>query len=104
MIEIPISAIPNQSFSIRLDNSQYDIRIHTCNNIMAFDIVRDGVEIVTGARAVAGYPIIPYDYLENGNFVIITANDEYPNYVQFGITQFLIYASQAEIGALRAGT
>lgn len=104
MIEIPLAAIPNQSLSIRLGDSQYDIRIHACSNIVVVDIERDNVAIVTGSRAVAGYPIIPYDYLEDGNFVIVTANDEYPDYTQFGISQFLIYATQAEISSLRAGT
>lgn len=104
MIEIPLQAIPNQTFSILLDNIQYDFRIEVTNNVMSFDIVRNNVPIVTGQRAVAGYPIIPYRYLENGNFVVLTMNGDYPDYTQFGITQSLIYASLIELEALRAGT
>lgn len=101
MIEIPLQAIPNQSLSVLLNNVQYDIRIEVCNNIMAFDIVRNNIAIVTGQRAVAGEPIIPYQYLEDGNFAVLTMNDAYPDYLQFGITQSLIYASQSELEALR---
>jgi hypothetical protein len=104
MIEIPLQAIPNQSLSILLGESQWDIRIKAAGNIMAFDISENNVPIVTGQRAVAGYPIIPYEYLEDGNFVLLTMNDEYPDYTQFGVTQSLIYTSETELETFRAAT
>lgn len=104
MIEIALSAIPNQSFSIRLDDHLYDIRLRAAKNIMAVDIVRDGVLIETGIRAEAGFPLIPYQYQESGNFIIVTENDEYPDYTKFGITQTLVYVTIAELGVIRAGT
>lgn len=109
MIQIPITNIPNQSFSISLDGNQFDIRIHACRDngqygtgIVAFDIVINNTVTVTGMRGVPSCPLIPYEYLENGNFVVETMNDEYPDWRQFGITQYLIYASQSELQALRA--
>ena len=105
MNEIPLQAIPNQTLSIILDNDQYDIRIEATNNIMSFDIFRNNVAIVTGQRAVAGFPIIPYRYLEKGNFVLLTMNDDYPDYTLFGVSQYLIFTSQSEIeAAINAGT
>ena len=103
MLEIPISALPRQSFSIQLGQSFYDFVITACQDIMAFTIVRDGTLIVSGQRAVAGYPIIPYEYLEDGNFLVLTNDEEYPDYTQFGITQSLMYITQEELSALRAG-
>lgn len=109
MIQVPITNVPNQSLSINLDMSQYDIRIHATDDngepgteIMAVDITRDSVPIVTGTRAVPGYPIISSAYLENGNFIFVTLADDYPDWNQFGITQFLIFASQAELDLLQA--
>ena len=102
MFEIDLSPIPRQSFSIRLEEDNYDIRIYLCNNIMAIDLVRNNEVLFTGMRLTAGYQIIPYEYLEKGNFVIITANDEYPDYTHFGIDQFLIYLTAAELAALPA--
>lgn len=108
MIQIPIVNIPNQSLSINLDGNQYDIRITGCSDqskgsgIVAFDIVRNGTIVITGARAVAGYPIIASKYLEDGNFLVETMNDEYPDWRQFGITQILIFASQSELETIRA--
>lgn len=109
MIRIPIINIPNQSFSINLSGNQFDIVIHACRDnpspgteIMAFDITINNVIIITGIRAIAHFPIIPFRYLENGNFIFRTMNDEYPDWRQFGINQFLIYFSETEIQAFRA--
>lgn len=67
---------------------------------MFVDITRNGSPVVSGMRAVAGTFLIPYGYLESGNFLIITTNEEYPDYRQFGLSQYLIYFSQAELEAL----
>lgn len=118
MIQIPVTNIPNQSLNIVLDNNNYLIRIHACQDvstkgtsirilgqgILAVDIIRNDEVIVSGSRAVCGYPLIPYKYLEDGNFIFTTENDQYPNWRLLGINQFLIYASQAELEAIRNGT
>lgn len=113
MIEIPLQAIPNQTLSIQLDGDQYDIKITATTATttdhqtvadsvnMIVDIVRNNVAIVSGFRAMASYPLIPYSYLEAGNFVFVTSNDEYPDYREFGVTQSLIYATEAELEVIR---
>jgi hypothetical protein len=109
MIQIPLVNIPNQSLSINLAGNLYDIRIHACRDngeygtgIMAVSIAINNVVVVTGQRALPDFPIIPARYLENGNFLIQTMNDDYPDWRQFGITQNLIFASQAELDTFRA--
>lgn len=104
MINIPLQTIANQSLNIVLDQNNYNIRLHACEDtnslvygITAVDIIRNNIVIVSGMRAVAGTPLIPYSYLESGNFIFVTQNDEYPNWNYFGINQYLIYASQAEL-------
>lgn len=104
MILIPLDAVANQSFTINLDGSSYDIAIKETNGVMAANIVRDGATLLLGTRIVAGTPLIPYDYLQLGNFILTTENDEIPYYTQFGVTQQLLYASIAEIGEISAGT
>ena len=103
MIQIPITNIVNQSLTILLDENNYNIRLHTSQNITSVDITRNNIVIVEGMRAVCGTPLIPYTYLEDGNFIFVTQNDQYPIYELFGITQFLIYASQTEIEAINNG-
>jgi hypothetical protein len=108
MIIIPITNIPNQSLSFTANNNQYDLRIHSARDtgtpgtgIMTFDISINSNVVVTGIRAVAGFPIIPSAYLQNGNFIVLTDNDDYPDWRQFGISQQLIYASQSELQAIQ---
>lgn len=101
MIEIPLQPIPNQSLTVRLDDHLYNLTFKTINGAMAVDIARDNVLIESGARIVAGTPLLPYRYQESGNFLILTLNDDIPYYDQFGVTQKLIYTSQVDIGAAR---
>lgn len=101
MFNIPLQAIPNQSLSVQIDQKTYDIRIKDCGNIMALDIAVDNIDIILGVRTVPNNLIIPYRYLENGNFFITSLDDEYPDWRRFGLDQFLIYASQAELTAIR---
>jgi len=101
MINIPLAALPNQSLSTRLNQQQYDLRIHDCTNgVMTIDITINNVVLLSGIRLVGNYPIIVSDYMENGNFILQTANYEYPDYTRFGVDQYLIFATQAEIEAI----
>lgn len=102
MLQIPLATVPNQQFSLNLDNNAWDITIQETNGVMSATILRNNVLIQSGIRIVAGLGLLPFPYEEDGNFVIITLNDDLPNYLQFEITQFLIYASQDELNALRA--
>jgi hypothetical protein len=101
VIDIALAAIPNQSLSIRLEDRLYNLTLWATRGVMSADIERDGVFIVRGARIVAGTPLIPYRYLESGNFVMLTENEEYPDYALFGISQSLVYVTIAELEALR---
>ena len=103
MMQISIEPIPSQEFSITLDGSFYTIKLTATDEIISCDITRDNVVILSGHRCVPQYPIIPYQYLADGNFMIVTSNDEYPNYTKFNNTQFLIYASAEEIEDLANG-
>lgn len=109
MVIVPLSAIPNQMISIKLNNENYDITIQDINdtgdpelNLMTATIVRNNVEIISGFRIVAGYPLIPYRYLESGDFAFTIDDEEYPSYLRFGIDQFLLYRDPIEMEALRA--
>jgi hypothetical protein len=112
MIQIPIINVPNQSLSIQLDNNQWDISIHSTQDnadsstgIMAIDITINNNIIISGVRAMDSFPLIPYQYLIiGGNITFITQDDEYPDWRQFGITQYLIYASDEELEEIENGT
>ena len=101
MINIPIQAVPNQSFSIVLDTNRWDIAIKTTNDAVSVSLTLNNVEVIRNLRAVAGMRIIPSRYEEAGNFAIITNNGAVPDYLEFGISQYLVYLSDAELEVIR---
>jgi hypothetical protein len=103
MLSIPIATIPNQIFNVLLDQNEWEISIYLANNIMAVDLNLNGVDIIIGQRAVPATPLIPYEYLENGNFIFVTDDYDYPIYTEFGISQLLVYASPTELLEIRNG-
>lgn len=96
---IPLQAKANQSLTARLDGSRYDITIKTAGTVMAADIVRDGTILLSGARLVAGTPLLPYRHMQAGNFVFLTSDDAAPWWELFS-TQTLVYLTAEEVAAL----
>lgn len=99
---IPLSAVPNQQLTLRLDDDLYSIALKTVRDITIASVTRNQVKMLDGVRLVAGQPMLPYRYKETGNFVMVTANDALPLYSEFGVTQQLVYLSAAELAAARA--
>lgn len=99
---ITLQAIPNQEVIVTLDNSRYKIQIKSASGFMTYGITRDGEIIIeNGNRIVNGSPLLPYKYMESGNFILDVPDSELPDYTKFELTQFLIYASQEEIETAR---
>ncbi|MDR1367874.1 MAG: hypothetical protein LBJ76_04060 [Candidatus Accumulibacter sp.] len=106
MIEIPLENLPNQVFSILLDDARFEFRINTLDNgACVVSIARDGVDLIRSVRTLPFRPLLPYGALEGdtGNFLFETSGGDYPTYTEFGLTQRLIYASAAELGEIRNG-
>lgn len=100
MIDIPIMATANQSFTFTDPAGVlWELTIKAARVIMCADIVRDGRTLVQGQRIVADTPIIPYKYLSTqGNFVILTQDDDLPWWESFGDTQQMVYVLPEEVG------
>lgn len=99
---VPLQAAPSQTFSfIDPDNNEWNIAVKLVSEQMAFSFTRNGTLLLENITAVAGYRIIPYDYLEDGNFVMITQSQQVPDYNQFGLTQQLVFLTEAEILSFR---
>jgi hypothetical protein len=100
---ITLQAIPNQTFAVTIDQTRYAITLRTIGDETYASITMNGTDLIDGVKCQPNQPIMPYPYLENGggNFSFYTQNDEYPYYENFGSTHFLLYASAAELAALR---
>lgn len=108
---IPLQSIPNQELSIKLNGNNYSITIKNINNtddaennLMAVSISRNNELLISGFRLVSGFTVIPYRYLEDGNFAFSTPDQNYPDYTRFGVTQFMFYADPEELESIRADT
>lgn len=97
---IPLTAEPNQEFTVRLSDRRFTLRLKEANGVMVADVTIDDLVKLEGTRVLAGEPIIPYAYLEAGNFMVLTDNDALPDYREFGTTQTLVYLTPEEIAAL----
>jgi hypothetical protein len=101
---IPIAAVPNQEFTVILDNNNWDVTLRQTNGVMSVSLILNGNQVIENVRAVAGMRLIPSQYEEAGNFVFITANFQMPDYILFNVSQSLLYASAAELAVVRTPT
>lgn len=101
MIDIGIAAVANQTFFVQLEEVPYTIALHAADDTVAATITRDDVVLISGARITPGMPLLPYRYQESGNFLLITNEGDLPDFTQFGVTQFLVYVTVAELAAFR---
>lgn len=101
MIDIALQPVANQELSIPLEGSRYVITIKEANGAMAATIIRDDVVLVSNTRIVADGLILPYrkQWFGSGNFMMGTEAEELPYFDKFGITQFLVYVTEAEMAA-----
>lgn len=102
MKDVALAAVPNQQLFIQLEERAYDITVHEAMGSMAISVTRDGEVIVQGMRLTPGTPVFPYPYQEAGNFLLLTDEEALPDWQQFGVTQFLVYATEAEVAEFRA--
>lgn len=111
-LNIPIQAIPNQTFNVVLGQQNctiniwsagYDIITNTPKSYL--DLFLNNNPIYLG-RKLTLTPILPYAYLQAefiGNLILLnndgsTEND--PNYNLFGISQSLIYYIESDLNVL----
>lgn len=97
MQELFLERVPRQEFSVRLDMRRYQIRVIDVGGDMAVTITRDDVLLMSNVRAVAGFQLLPYQYMADGNFAFATESDARPWWEDFGNTCRLIYASASEL-------
>jgi hypothetical protein len=102
MMQIPLQALPNQEFSIILDNNNWDMTFKTVGQVTTCSLVLNGEDLLDNALCVSGFWVIPSIYQEAGNFFFVAQAFQLPAYPQFGSSQYLIYASPSDLAALRA--
>lgn len=93
---VPVVSAPNQAFVVTIDGSRYFLRIYDFGTSMAIDLAIDGKEVLSGFRALANEPLIPYRHMQKGNFLFSTLQAALPDWRVFSVSQFLVYVSNKE--------
>lgn len=98
MRNIPIQAVPNQEFSVTIEDNRWTLRIKIAVTSMFADVYLNEEVVILGQRIAPGTPVIPYDYLANaGNFILVVENGDLPDWQKFGVTQSLFYVAPGEL-------
>jgi len=79
VIRINLLNLDNQTVKHSNDDVNYTLKIYDGDHGRLVDIAIDGEPIISGQRLVTQYPLIPYQYLEVGNFIILSEFDSLEN-------------------------
>lgn len=101
MKRIPLIAAPNQRLTVTIDRVRYGLALKMARGVLTCSVSVNGADILTGGRVLAGELIIPYRYLETGNFLLRTPDGELPDWRQLGTTHRLYFLTAVELGAIR---
>lgn len=93
---------PNQEFDVMLDDIKNSIHIllQTVNRALVMRVYINNAELEQDFLCLPNRPVIPYPWIVErlgGNFIFETANDNYPNYENFGTTCNLYFLTQDEL-------
>ncbi len=96
---IGLESVANQSLTIRLENSRYEIVLNTLNDdLLSISIFRNGLSLVKGIRAMPYTLFLPkHLQLNYGNFYFDTPDDEYPHYERFIDNHRFYYIPATEV-------
>ena len=102
--EIELNNIPNQIFTTTINDIDMEITLklggEENNQIMFFALATNNEYLCPFVPVFANQGILPYPYMISelgGNFIFITDDDEYPNYLNFGTTQNLYFITEDEL-------
>lgn len=99
---LTLQPIPNQSFTTIVNSNRYDISIFYTAGVMSITVLRNSILIVDSMRLTAGTFVLPYGYMEDGNFIIVNMNDDLIDYNEFGSTQKFLYLSPQDLVNVRS--
>lgn len=98
MAVLTLEQTPAQSLSFVVGSTRIDLRLFDLGPDfgMAADVSVDGDLILSAVRLLAGTPLIPFAYLEQGNLIFVTEGAD-PDWREFGRSQQLVYLTEADI-------
>ena len=100
MYLIELNEIPNQTFTIMIENVNHRVELRTIQNATYMSVWANGEILFYNQLCTPNAFVNPYNYVSNGGkFFFKCTDDEYPNYKLFGKTQQLYFYSKDEVDA-----
>lgn len=100
MYLIDLSVIPNQIFTIMLDNVNYRVQLRTIQGLTYMSVWANGDILFHNQLCMPNAFVNPYNYVGmGGKFYFKCLDDNYPYYKNFGNTVELRFYTAEEVNA-----
>lgn len=98
MYLIELDQIPNQTFSVMLDNINYRVALRTIQGLTYISVWANGDILFYNQLCTPNAFVNPFKYVGmGGKFYFKSTTGDYPNYKDFGINQTLYYLTKEEV-------
>lgn len=98
---VPLQNIPNQEFTIVLNNSAYRIALRSLQAFTYVSVWQDGELLFYNQICTPNNWVNPYNYVStNGKLYFKCLDNDYPTYTKFGDTQQMIFYAPDEIAGV----
>lgn len=95
---IPLSNIPNQTFTVILNDKLYRLALRTIQDLTFASVWINDQVIFYNQLCTPNNYINPYNYLsDGGKFYFRCIDNNYPNYLNFNGSQQLLFLTPAEV-------
>lgn len=98
MYLIELDKIPNQTFTIMLDNINYRVALRTIQNLTYISVWANGDILFYNQLCTPNAFVNPFNYVsKNGKFYFKSSTGDYPYYKDFGVTANLYFLTKEEV-------
>lgn len=98
MYLIDLDKIPNQTFNITLENTNYRVALRSIQGLTYMSVWADGEILFYNQLCVPNAFVNPFNYVsKKGKFYFKSPTGDYPYYTDFGVTQSLYYLTKEEV-------
>lgn len=100
MVKIDLDKIPNQMFTILLENTMYRVQLRTIQGLTYMSVWANDEPLFYSQLCSPNIFVNPYNYVSvGGKFLFKCLDGQYPNYQSFGNTQELLFYTAEEVNA-----
>lgn len=98
MYLIDLDRIPNQTFNIMLENTNYRVALRSIKGLTYMSVWANGEILFYNQICVPNGYVNPFNYLsQNGKFYFQSDNGDYPYYTEYGKTVRLYFYTKDEV-------